>query len=224
MRATIVLSFCLSLVGTSIAAPINLDFDAAYMVASAGSTDPVDEFDFDGPAPLLYLDLPDGALSSFSAWSYSDWYHSPDPVEKFSASAVHVTDVDKHWISPTAEIWESSRAVGDWHIDASHQLVRLIIIYGAGAPVVWANGSQTVEFSVVSSMSADRDNDNDVDGIDFLMIQSEDSSEISAWESQYGSSAVSGTTVPEPSVSLLILAAAGVLLSPSSRSARKSNT
>ena len=58
-------------------AQLNLDFDAAYMVAGSGSTEPVSEFELDGPVPWLYLDLPDGALNSFLVSVDADWFLEP---------------------------------------------------------------------------------------------------------------------------------------------------
>ncbi|WP_218932199.1 hypothetical protein [Adhaeretor mobilis] len=55
----------------------------------------------------------------------------------------------------------------------------------------------------------DLDNDNDVDGADFLALQRDDPALIPAWQAQYGSgsSSVSSNNVPEPSTGCLLVAA-----------------
>ena len=74
----------------------------------------------------------------------------------------------------------------------------------------------TGELSVV--VDVDLDNDGDVDGGDFLLIQQTDPSLVSAWQSLFGSQVVAGTSavpagtaVPEPS-SLVLMLASGSLL------------
>ncbi|MGL4514757.1 MAG: hypothetical protein ACRCT8_16840 [Lacipirellulaceae bacterium] len=139
--------------------PINLPFDALYTVGANGSTDPVTTFEVGGPAPWLYLDLPDGAVSSFSAWAYSDWFVVGSSAPRFRSSNGVYTDFqigaagsDKYWMAPTEARWQASGAVGEWRVSASHALVELILIYGVGVGNTWATGAGTVNFNVVQSV------------------------------------------------------------------------
>ena len=75
-----------ALIAKPSSAAVNLDFDAAYTVAAAGSTEPVNVFDIEGPPPWLYLDLPDGATSSFIVAASSDWFREPAETKQFSLS------------------------------------------------------------------------------------------------------------------------------------------
>jgi hypothetical protein len=59
--------------------------------------------------------------------------------------------------------------------------VKLVIIYGAGAPVVWATGSATIPFTVTSTASAmpgDFNSDGHVDVGDF--------SGVNGWQDRFG--------------------------------------
>ncbi|MEM8944456.1 MAG: LamG-like jellyroll fold domain-containing protein [Planctomycetota bacterium] len=65
---------------------------------------------------------------------------------------------------------------------------------------------------VIEAVDVDLDNDGDVDGRDFLLIQRTDPSLIGAWQTQYGSGAgplAAGVAVPEPSA--IMLTSLGVL-------------
>ena len=64
---------------------------------------------------------------------------------------------------------------------------------------------QIVLSNFMPNVTADFDNDGDVDGIDFLLIQRNDISLISLWQQQYGTSSNSITAVPEPSALALAL-------------------
>ena len=84
------------------AAPITLPFDAAYTVAAAGSVERIDSFSLDGPAPWLYVDLPDGALNSTFSSAYSRWFAEGSPTVQFTASDGIWGSQDKYWLSPAA--------------------------------------------------------------------------------------------------------------------------
>lgn len=61
---------------------------------------------------------------------------------------------------------------------------------------------------VIAALDVDLDNDGDVDGADFLLIQRVDPSLLPAWQAQYGNSslqAASAAAVPEPSSTALLL-------------------
>jgi hypothetical protein len=168
--STIALAACLSgLLTNRAVAVVDLDFDAAYMVAASGNTEPVSVFDIHGPAPWLYLDLPDAAQSSFLAAVNSDWFDESSTTKQFSVSNTSFVVQDKYWFSPTAEEWDAAKAVGDWHIDANHSLVELIIIYGGGVGRIWATGNATIDFTVSSGMTGDFNNDGGVDTGDYLV-------------------------------------------------------
>lgn len=60
-------------------------------------------------------------------------------------------------------------------------------------------------FTVVMQEDVDLDNDGDVDGQDFLIIQRTDPSLIPDWEAQYGNVSLSAVSaVPEPTTLLLV--------------------
>lgn len=91
-------------------------------------------------------------------------------------------------------------------------------------------GNATIFLNVVDETNADVDNDGDVDGNDFLMIQRTDQSLIPLWESQYGNVSPVGAfaqnlqqseirqAVPEPD-NLFLLVTGAVLFSCMRRSA-----
>ncbi len=56
--------------------PINLPFDAAYMVAAPGATTPLTNFALDGAPPTLLLDLPPGASYDWFSAVWSTWRRS----------------------------------------------------------------------------------------------------------------------------------------------------
>ena len=204
-------------------AQLNLDFDAAYMVAASGSTEPVSEFELDGPPPWLYVDLPDGALTSFLVSIDANWFLEPQAAAQFSLSESSFAQADKYWFSPAAQIWNEKKAVGDWHIDARHSLVELIIIYGGGVGRVWASGSETIDFKVADSMAADFNGDHAIDSADLAEWSTEyalalnqpegdadgdrdvDGGDFLVWQRQLGSYEMETPvyTVPEPSMALL---------------------
>jgi hypothetical protein len=118
------------------------------MVNSIGSTTPVYQFSLKGPAPVLYLDLPN-QMGQYSYGS-SNWF-SPSAAGSslFSVSSPGIFTSDgEYWLSPTPEAWDSAKSLGDWHVNASYGWWDLVIIYGGGAPVTTAQGSTTVNFSV----------------------------------------------------------------------------
>jgi hypothetical protein len=136
--------------GAALAAPAQVPFDRAYTVSSVGSTTPVSDFDLDGPAPVLYLDLPAPMGGSSSA--YGNFFLDPSPAAKFNLSGggLYVSD-GEYWLTPAPEVWAAQKAAGDWHVNANYSWWTLVIIYGAGAPLTNAVGSQTVHFTVSPS-------------------------------------------------------------------------
>jgi len=142
-----VLAFAVDIVA---AAPQVVPFDRAYMVSAPGSTTPVSEFSIEGPAPVLYLDLP-APMAQYSS-GYSTWYDDPNPAAQFSLSGGALFSSDQEfWISPSPQEWQLKKSVGDWHINASYSWWTLVIIYGGGAPVTYAQGSAVVPFTVTAS-------------------------------------------------------------------------
>ena len=90
-------------------AAVDLPFDAAYTVAESGSTEPISVFDIHGPAPWLYVDLPDGALTSFLAAVYSDWFPEGASSKAFSVSNSSFVVQDKYWFSPAPDVWDAAK-------------------------------------------------------------------------------------------------------------------
>jgi hypothetical protein len=212
-------------------AAVNIDFDAAYMVAAQGSTEPVSVFDIHGPAPWLYLDMPAAASSAFIVAASSDWFHDSSPTKQFSLSNSDFSRQNEYWFSPSEEVWNGAKAAGDWHLNAHHSLIELIIIYGGGVGRVFAEGSATVNFTVMSGMPGDFNNDAVVDAADYVawrhaapadrlpndMSQGAvDESDYSDWRANVGQSSTAGSTqstslapaVPEPATLLLLALAA----------------
>jgi hypothetical protein len=211
-------------------AVVNLDFDAAYMVAAQGSTEPVSVFDLHGPAPWLYLDMPAAASSAFIVAASSDWFHDSSLTKQFSLSNSDFSRQDQYWFSPSEEVWNATKAAGDWHLNAHHSLVELIIIYGGGVGRVFAEGSATVNFTVTSGMPGDFNNDAVVDAADYVawrhaspsdslpndMSQGAiDESDYVDWKANVGHSSATGATqsasataVPEPATLVLLAMAA----------------
>ena len=133
----------------------NAAFDSAFTVGSAGSTTPVTTFGVDGPAPVLFLDLP--GIGGFSTNVTSDWFRGVDPAVQFTLAQSSFTGfgappTDKFWLSPAALTWNDKKALGDWHIAASYSLVTLLCIENGGicVPRDAGSGSATVNFSVTS--------------------------------------------------------------------------
>jgi hypothetical protein len=216
------------------AAVTDLNFDAAYMVAASGSTEPVSVFDINGPAPWLYLDLPDAALTSFLAAVHSDWFHESSAAKQFTLSNSSLVVQDKYWFSPTAEEWNETKAVGDWHLDAQHSLVELIIIYGGGVGRVWATGKATIDFTVSSGMTGDFNNDGSVDAADHLVWRKSlgqtgtnlpadgntdnkvDDEDYAMWRSHYGETVYAdpliSAAIPEPLAAVVVVEAVLLML------------
>jgi hypothetical protein len=218
-------------------AVVDLDFDAAYMVAASGSTDPVSTFDINGPAPVLYLDLPDGALTSFMVRASSNWFRDGVTTSQFLLSTGVFAQGDKFWFSPAEDVWTATKATGDWHIDASHALINIITIYGGGGVGrVWATGSETVHFSV-GPLEGDFNSDDSVDAADYILWrQATDTAgdagagqndppnpllpdDYLVWQANFGNGGGAGapgfasSVVPEPSsIAVLITAFSLVVL------------
>jgi hypothetical protein len=202
------------------------------MVAASGSTEPVSVFDINGAVPWLYLDLPDAALTSFLAAVNSDWFHEGAGAKAFSLSNTRFVVQDKYWFAPTAEVWNATKAIGDWRIDARHSLVELIIIYGGGVGRVWATGNVTINFTISSGMPGDFNNDGSIDTADYLVWRKSlgqtgaglaadgnadhriDDEDYAMWRTHYGDAIDDGTpassTVPEPLAAAIVLE--GVLM------------
>ena len=139
-------AFSISIGGVQVNAA-TLFFDRLYTVGSAGSTTPVTEFDINGPAPVLFVDLPRaGFITSVS----SDWFHDPDLTVQFNVSKSGIGLSDQLWLSPTAADWDSKKAVGIWSIDASFRLTDLICLENGGicAPVDGGSGTGLASFTV----------------------------------------------------------------------------
>jgi hypothetical protein len=222
------LLFCLcGLLVDRAAAAVDLPFDDAYMVAASGSTEQVSVFDINGPAPWLYLDLPDAALTSFLAATNSDWFHEASAAKQFTLSNSSFAVEDKYWFSPTADEWNETKAAGDWHIDAQHSLVELIIIYGGGVGRTWATGKATIDFTVSSGITGDFNNDGSVDTADYLVWRKSlgqtgtnlaadgnsdtkiDDEDYAMWRSHYGETVhadpLTGGAVPEPLAAAIVV-------------------
>lgn len=73
-------------------------------------------------------------------------------------------------------------------------------------PIDYQPGAVTIEIATATPYDVDLDNDGDVDGTDFLLIQRSDPSLIPAWEFEYGSvTPVVAQAVPEPSSALFVI-------------------
>ncbi len=123
-------------------------FDAAYMVATPGSTDAVTEFSLDGPAPWLFVDLP--ALGSFFTVVESDWFRVGVAGLQFSATPSQQQN-DRFWIAPSASTWANAKALGNWSVTASFELVGILFAEngGIGVGISEGAGSTEVGFAVV---------------------------------------------------------------------------
>jgi len=133
----------------AVAVPQQIPFDRAYMVATPGSTTPVNAFDINGPAPVLYLDLPTqwGQYSSASSNFFADAGSTTAAQFSLSGGGLFTSD-SEFWLSPTPEQWELTKSVGPWHANANYYWWTLVIIYGSGAPITNATGSATIPFFV----------------------------------------------------------------------------
>ena len=84
-----------------------------------------------------------------------------------------------------------------------------VVNYGVTSPF---DPDQIVLSDFLMTTDADIDNDGDVDGTDFLLIQRNNPSLIQLWQSQYGASSLAaGVAVPEPSCVFLTMAAATLI-------------
>jgi len=206
---------------TAFARPAQVPFDRVYTVAQVGNTTPVDKFPIDGPAPVLYLDLP----APWGQYSYgsSSWGLAAGTASLFTAASPGVFASDgEYWLTPTASTWNSFKSVGDWHANASYGWWDLVIIYGGGAPVTKAQGSATVNFSVNNSYPGDANLDGLVDTLDFNSLAfnfgssgrswvdgdfnfdaTVDTTDFDSLAANFGTAlstrAAQGATVPEPS-------------------------
>jgi hypothetical protein len=130
------------------AVPQQIPFDRAHMVSAPGSTTPVSAFDINGPAPVLYLDLP-ASWGQYSS-SSSTWFADFSSAQQYNLSGGEIfTSEGAFWLSPTPEEWDLKKSLGTWHINANYYWWTLVIIYGSGAPVTNATGSATIPFSVI---------------------------------------------------------------------------
>ncbi len=205
------------------APPLNMPFDAAYMVAGPGETTPLTSFSLDGAPPSLLVDMPAG-----TSWDY--WFSGASSTWRSPTGASFRMDYytsaidDKLWFTPPAATWAASKALGNWSITAIHSQVELVIIYGGGAPIVWGRGTAIVPFSVVAPMPGDFNHSGSVDDFDYGMWQEAfgltslgdgngdqltNAADYTIWRDTFGSvpgaAAVNGTAVPEPATAVLAL-------------------
>jgi hypothetical protein len=157
---------CLS-TGTALATGIQVPFDRVYPVAAPGSREPVTQFDINGPAPWVYLDLPSpGGQYSYGS---SNWFAGGSTTMQFQeySPGIFVSD-GEYWLSPPADGWAQLKSVGDWRVDASFAWWDLVIIYGGGAPVTKTFGSQSVHFSMMNTGDANGDGRVDIGDLGLL--------------------------------------------------------
>src|SRR4051812_40694579 len=146
--------------------------DHAYMVRAVGSTTPVTTFDVDGPAPVLYLDLPTPAWGQYSYGS-SNWFAGTGTNSLISVASEGIfTSAGEYWLTPSPAQWDAAKALGDWHINANYGQWDLVMVYGSGAPVTKAQGGATVDFSTVQEMPGDANRDGIVNVMDFNILAS----------------------------------------------------
>jgi hypothetical protein len=142
------------LLGSGNAHALTLSFVSAYTVAAPGSTARVTVFDINGDAPWLFVDLP--ALGSFSTTVNSNWFQGANEVGQFSAvpAVPSASNAHQFWLTPSEADWNAKKAAGDWHIDATFDLVGLLCAESGGicVPVSEGNGSVTVNFSVAPAV------------------------------------------------------------------------
>lgn len=123
-------------------------FDAAYMVAAPGSTIQVSQFSIDGPAPWLFVDLP--GLGSLFTVVESDWFRLGVPGVQLHLFPAQQNG-DKFWVGPADAAWNSVKALGNWSVTASFELVGILFAEngGIGVGISEGAGSSQVAFSVV---------------------------------------------------------------------------
>jgi hypothetical protein len=123
-------------------AVVSGSFEQAYTVASDNSTTEVTSFDIDGAAPWLYLRLPASPHASGNSSVDSHWFFNPEVSEQFASGDPGDTDLQRDFWLPSDLVWDSNKAVGDWHIDAS------FFWNGPGTGANDVIGNQTVNFTV----------------------------------------------------------------------------
>ena len=156
--------------------------DHAYMVNAVGSTTPVSTFDVNGPAPVLYLDLPSPAWGQYSYGS-SNWFAGAGTNSLLSVASEGIfTSASEYWLTPTEAQWDSAKTVGNWHVNASYGQWDLVMVYGSGAPVTKAQGGATVNFSTVQFLPGDANRDGTVNGLDFNILASNFGCATAQWE------------------------------------------
>lgn len=186
--------------------PINLPFDAIYMVSEPGRTDPIASFDLGGQPPTLLIDMPSGTYYDFFSYVEAKW-KSPDGTNAFLFTYPTQAENDKLWFQPATSSWDALKSPGAWRIEAKHSQVELIMIYGVGVGHEWARGNGAATFAMSQAMPGDFDADGDVDGREFLSWQREPSiGNLVEWQANYGGNQLSSSTaVPEPTSMLAIL-------------------
>lgn len=125
-----------------------LNFDQAYTVAAPLSTVAVSDFSIDGPAPWLFVDLPQ--LGSLFTTVNSKWFKDGVVAAQFTV-VPNTSNADQFWLSPTPAAWNAKKAAGPWHIDATFDLTGIQFAEngGIGVGVSEGTGSTTVAFNVV---------------------------------------------------------------------------
>src|SRR4051812_33512757 len=155
--------------------------DHAYMVRAVGSTTPVTTFDVNGPAPVLYLDLPKPAWGQYS-WGSSNWFAGAGTNSLLSPASDGIfTSAGAYWLTPSKAQWDAAKTLGDWHVNASFGQWDLVMIYGSGAPVTKAQGSATVNFSTARWMPGDANLDGMVNALDFNVLASNFGNASAEW-------------------------------------------
>lgn len=203
--------------------PLNMPFDAAYMVAGPGETTPLTSFSLDGAPPSLLVDMPAG-----TSWDY--WFSGASSTWRSPSGASFRMDYytsasdDKLWFTPPAATWAASKALGNWSVTAVHSQVELVFIYGVGAPIVWGRGTAIVPFSVVAPMPGDFNHSGAVNQADYSVWQEAfdttamgdgngdqltNAADFTVWRDAMGTAGAAITNsaaVPEPTALLVLLA------------------
>lgn len=198
--------------------PINLPFDAIYMVSEPGRTDPIASFDLGGQPPALLIDMPSGTYYDFFSYVEAKW-KSPDGSNAFLFTYPTQAENDKLWFQPEASSWDTLKSPGAWRIEAKHSQVELIMIYGVGVGHEWARGNGAATFTMWQAMPGDFDFDGDIDGRDFLEGQRGESTnpfsagDLEDWQANYGAGALVAESfaVPEPGSLILVGALLAVI-------------
>lgn len=215
-----------------------LNTDVVFFGMGSGNIDLWGTPDFAG-VPSVFIAPEDGNLNSNAIDGISgDWY-GPEacPAGDWCKAAAPLvgTNAGTHRLRMTFDAstreWVGSIDVdyagGAFVADASTEVYDLSLSFDDGVFVAngWPTNPSKIYFGgddgvifkdfVVSVAGAgipgDRDGDNDVDGADFLIWQTDDGSSagLSEWESNYGASdGIAARAVPEPSTGLLLLTAA----------------